>query len=1580
MAETDTGYEQDFDQSQALGQRRQELSGAEESWGAYFHRRSVPHASALARQMEERQYGEAMGRYNEGRANRDDVMSIAQYERLEEIDRNRTLMQRIGSSLAGIPAMVGEVMMGGAAARGAGAAIGAGSRLLGAGQTAARIGSAVASNAASTALAPSFYLHEATRRNVEQGRDAADVRGFPAPMAMAMIQNAILGTANSRWGGRMIPDNIQGRSRDILSRMVGVGLGLGEQHLAIEPLAEGISQILPEAYRLQTGHGVLTNAINGHWGEAWQQFAVSAATFAAFATIHGSPEKGKELLKSEGELMQQLARDSVPRDRVPEQVQRINNQVHSDPASVNEMPPGPARVYATNVRDTLQAAADANKPKQQEMLPHDQPGIDRLSAGLPVTSEPTMPEPVARTWGEHFPDSQQTVRDGRAVLQSNLGDGYSAWITHSPATPGKPEGVRIDFDTPKGDTASGRTTRMISKLISFVKGLNGTGTDVEFRAIGRTHEGGMMKGKSTDRSKTYIKALEKAGWEQVDKGAGGFYRFREKAAVKNGPNKLSPEAQSTYEKEYAKVKAEGLWKDHEAIHQIALERAQAVEREHRDAATDMSRVGQEEGATHGEVKAVAQAIDKATEIVKAAKAGENVNGKVKKAIKEELPGLSGLLKEGESLDDLVNILKGGVDGDARSTGSGSAESPSVHSAHERGLAEEASRSEALAETQERQELRGTEEGARPAGAGGETSADVGAAPSPEPGAGDQAGGYRTLEDAFRAMTPEKQREWMETAGRLQNYLAEQQAAQARAVRHQVYKESYAAEAMNGTKNNPTADFVRDLIRGEGGYLDLHDMLHGAATGAKNIMNGAVNLLKSIRDTVGSFKNEMSKAAGEIFPALHKLSEAAGQALTKAIAAKPTAARAAPMMLDRLLKDSFPNATQEQRVRIGATLDEVQNQARRFQAQQNIDKVQAEADGLAHVRAYQDKHKELLRQVAEMKKDMADMPTNIGKPDSPLVTFDDYQKSVADPKMRDVISKWETVVDGHLNKYWRDPDKPVAGMTILAKEKNVEGAGSTEGASEYRVPGEPKKRGDRTYDWDVGSMLEHTLGTHMERAARMDAYKELQNAGLATVARPESKEGWTEFKDADGQGKSMWVKNEAAGDFKDAFKKSNDPTTFRKINDMISRANLASTLEAAYHSKNLLTMLLKPGVFIESFKGLANRLTQDPAAMQRLVELSEMGVSTPSMRGSNKNPLNWLGNTLHALRDGIMLGADEAFTKLAKSGHFDIVDTDVNRRNFLNQMGQYNERGQAKMVQLARATGLGPFATAGWNYFMQGLRTMTFDPGIQTSSLKGQAMLRAWMFAKVATVAGVAMAVNHAMHGRVDGDENTPLGAIKVGTDASGKTRYVDIVNFTGLTRGLRETGLLALAEGNRQGHRPGQIIDRASRDILSSVVHPFEGPPVALAHMLATGEDTMGRRLTPRGGDSRFLSNLSAAAGNVNPMVASIGGFNRSPEQLPASGFERGMELLGPYGVKSREDVSRFNTVFRDLEARRNEVRQRPGERFEDEPQYRRMSRYEHMISEVNRRIRRERAGGSEERIAELRQRQNELARRALEQ
>ncbi len=306
-----------------LALARSRVAGDEDTAGSLIARHSIPVASALGDVSGAVNYGQARKRFETGNPERQDYQTIADYERVQEREaqRNSTLLGKAGTALLKAPAMFGEALGGGALLKGAGLVGTATAK-----SAAVAVPLYTARLGATTATVPSFYAKQWTDNNLEQGRDALDIRGLPAAYGVAMTQNAILGQISNlpRWmpgAGRL---NAMTGPGGVASRMAAAG-GLGVGETAAADVGTGLLQdqarkIIPEWTRKETHYGTLGDMRDGKYGEAAQNAVVQAMTFALFRGIHegieGTPaQKLKAGVKQFGAEAEAFAQEQGQRAR-----------------------------------------------------------------------------------------------------------------------------------------------------------------------------------------------------------------------------------------------------------------------------------------------------------------------------------------------------------------------------------------------------------------------------------------------------------------------------------------------------------------------------------------------------------------------------------------------------------------------------------------------------------------------------------------------------------------------------------------------------------------------------------------------------------------------------------------------------------------------------------------------------------------------------------------------------------------------------------------------------------------------------------------------------------------------------------------------------------------------------------------------------------------------------------------------------------------------------------------------------------------------------------------------------------------
>jgi hypothetical protein len=235
--------------------------------------------------------------------------------------------------------------------------------------------------------------------------------------------------------------------------------------------------------------------------------------------------------------------------------------------------------------------------------------------------------------------------------------------------------------------------------------------------------------------------------------------------------------------------------------------------------------------------------------------------------------------------------------------------------------------------------------------------------------------------------------------------------------------------------------------------------------------------------------------------------------------------------------------------------------------------------------------------------------------------------------------------------------------------------------------------------------------------------------------------------------------------------------------------------------------------------------------------------------------------------------DDTYKGLVEAGL--VKNSETARREFVNQVGQYNLRAQGPFTRFLRTTGLAPFVTAGKSFNVLGLRGITLNPGVEAVTAKAAALLRANMIAKWLGTYVLIRTANYLISGKPEGRKGVPMGAVdEGGTDANGKPLYVSVITPLGQSRALRASGVRGVIEAKRMGLDNSSAADSAVRDIANTALGPVVGP---LARAVAIGFTGQAPGVgIPRTapvvppGKSQALENIKSAVLEANPVVASI--------------------------------------------------------------------------------------------------------------
>jgi hypothetical protein len=552
---------------------------------------------------------------------------------------------------------------------------------------------------------------------------------------------------------------------------------------------------------------------------------------------------------------------------------------------------------------------------------------------------------------------------------------------------------------------------------------------------------------------------------------------------------------------------------------------------------------------------------------------------------------------------------------------------------------------------------------------------------------------------------------------------------------------------------------------------------------------------------------------------------------------------------------------------------------------------------------------------------------IGSQGSPFRTEDEYFDFLAEPGTQRAIQQhvalWQEVIDPmYREAQGIDPDVqlPTRGQQTGARV-NLRAVLRDEPASRrvYSGTGAPnltatfkrkspfgiQARGSGlAYDVDYNSLISNTFERQLEIANKNAFDNKLVETGNAVIDKPGQQVmigdergiafplvrksvvvGPDGSRQAVSLARNIYVRESLAREYRmvsNVDAKFKIPFVTATMN-VLNKAALAGLTDFTVHTSNLMTALFNRPVsgklFADSLLSATGRADVPVTLVKtilkafqnndaQIAELSRIGAMRPE-----GTYMGLTGRILKSIDKITRLTLDDTFKSLVDQGL--VENTETARREYVNQIGQYNRRLQGPLTQFLRDTGFGPFVTAGKTFNALGLKMMTLSPGAEASTPLAGAMLRANVLSKWVGAAVLVGTLNYLLtkdkKGGVMGRPGTPLGSIDTGkNDKAGRLLTFPLLNLLGLGRGLRVTGAKGFIDAKRLGLTTGDAFDSAARDIFNSLSAPAAGPPVRLAAIAATGYPpavNVGRasRVVPPG-ENQHLENAKEALRQANPI------------------------------------------------------------------------------------------------------------------
>lgn len=449
-----------------------------------------------------------------------------------------------------------------------------------------------------------------------------------------------------------------------------------------------------------------------------------------------------------------------------------------------------------------------------------------------------------------------------------------------------------------------------------------------------------------------------------------------------------------------------------------------------------------------------------------------------------------------------------------------------------------------------------------------------------------------------------------------------------------------------------------------------------------------------------------------------------------------------------------------------------------------------------------------------------------------------------------------------------------------------------------------------YSNDAKLILSRVVGPRWNEVTKLRLYDALTKAGAAKEIGPNEKPPETiggeqavqlptklPRPNADSSAReerAIYVKKSLVGEVRNVLN-TDQRLQQNPVGKVLTAIQLMQIADAATHAHNISVVIAHAQGSSAAWKDVVRQLPVlgSVDGVARIASVSrEVLADTPEIRAEKATmakqgllrpefPATGIQKITHAQQ--FLHHADTAARVIMNRFYDSLVDrgmapdTDEGRRNYVNQIGQYNGRLMGQLMNKARESWLSPFVVAGRNFNRIGRRILTGNPGFESTTTSGawKARLTQLLGGVVGTTAAVMM-LNSITTGNPAGRKGTPLGAWDTGHDGKdGKRLVVDLAQLTGLRRGLNSTGIGPFLESMNMGRDGNATSGQVVSSQLSAAMHPWLGPAPAFISKVVTGKqfDLRGRmeaRQYPKGGGRQYLENFRAALESQNLFIYSM--------------------------------------------------------------------------------------------------------------
>lgn len=478
-----------------------------------------------------------------------------------------------------------------------------------------------------------------------------------------------------------------------------------------------------------------------------------------------------------------------------------------------------------------------------------------------------------------------------------------------------------------------------------------------------------------------------------------------------------------------------------------------------------------------------------------------------------------------------------------------------------------------------------------------------------------------------------------------------------------------------------------------------------------------------------------------------------------------------------------------------------------------------------------------------------------------------------------------------------------------------------------------------YSTNMEIILPNLLSRRYENVTKWRMYKNLVDNGVASWEEVESLGGVAtkpmsvKVPEISEKGKSrqvlktLWVKGDLTNELNRVLN-TDYAKQHSKIFTALTDIQLAQMADLVTHTKNLLSVIstaqgagsvwqdvLRQVPVLGTADGIGRVasvwrevLSDTPAIRAEMADMAKHGLMRPYFPPTGIGAITKSQDFLYRLDSAARIQMNRFFDQLVQMKK--VVDTPLNRFNYVTQAGQYNKRLMSDAMRVAKEWGISPFIVAGRNFNRQARRRLFGDPGVEATNNLAAAQMRLIHLAGIGMLGTIPMILNTLTTGKPGGRPGTPIGAWDLGgvPDEKGKFKTLDLLQWTGVRRGMRSIGMEAAVEGLRQGHTGSQIRGKMVTDIVSTASHPWMGPGISgIAHAAPVLSPGMGQYVYGAT-DQEHLENLRKFLENQNPLLYSVArpglvelGIDKEPDKPYIKNVAHTTFLKSPFqafGVK----------------------------------------------------------------------------------